>query len=64
MWDLRAVFFSSLAIDLKGVLRDGVNYFRIAYERNGMSMDFSDPIVRWENGTWGGMGEPVDLFRV
>ncbi|OXG12552.1 vacuolar protein [Cryptococcus neoformans Ze90-1] len=51
-------------IDLKGVLRDGVNYFRIAYERNGLSMDFSDPIVRWENGTWGGMGEPVDLFRV
>lgn len=23
-------FFSSLAIDLKGVLRDGMNYFRIA----------------------------------
>lgn len=32
------------------------------YEKNGTSMDFSDPIVRWENGTWGGMEEPVAFF--
>ncbi|WVN86050.1 uncharacterized protein L203_101208 [Cryptococcus depauperatus CBS 7841] len=38
---------SSLDIDLH---KD--NYFRIAYMANGSSLDFSNPITRWKNGTW------------
>ncbi|KAK8850721.1 hypothetical protein IAR55_004641 [Kwoniella newhampshirensis] len=45
-------------LDLSSLyLAEGVNhYFRLAYIANGSSLDFSDPVTRWSNGSWGDYG--------
>ncbi|WWD16411.1 hypothetical protein CI109_100837 [Kwoniella shandongensis] len=35
-------------------LLEGINHhFRVAYIANGTSLDFTDPVTRWSNGSWG-----------
>ncbi|TYJ57254.1 hypothetical protein B9479_001987 [Cryptococcus floricola] len=46
------------SISLNGLIDEGVdNYFRLAYIESGSSMDYTDPVMRWANGSWSGMGD-------
>ncbi|WVQ72683.1 hypothetical protein IAR50_002243 [Cryptococcus sp. DSM 104548] len=48
--------YTDSSISLDGLIDDSVdNYFRLAFVEAGSSLDYTDPVTRWANGSWSGM---------